>query len=278
MSLYKKVIMNKNFRINMPGFLRRCFPLVLLLVAVSPVRGALGLSSAKTFSLTPEKQVYWIGSTLLTAACIYTFDEQINRYYASPRNGLLYDLGKGMSDLTQFYGANNARVAYFYAGLTSAFYAGGWLSGNERMKHTSLLLTRSMVYTLAATFGTKMIIGRARPGMKQGAHEFYWFEFSKLKERRSFLSGHTATAFALMTVLAREYPKAQIPAYLFAVCVGAQRIVTGEHWASDVIVGGLTGYWIGKAVTAHRSGGKAESRTSLTPYIFPGYLGVTIYF
>ncbi len=251
-------------------------PLVLLW---NSLFGEAHLQVSQTPFMTHTERQLLIGSTLLAAACIYSFDEQVNRYYATPHSGFRYNLGKGMSQTAQFYGASNARVAYFFTGLTTAFYAGGLIRGDDQMKRTALLLSRSMGYTLLATFGTKMIIGRARPGMQVGANEFYWFEFSKSKERRSFLSGHTATAFAMMTVLAREYPTpwVQVPAYLFALCVSAQRIVTGEHWVSDVIVGGLTGYWIGKAVTRHRPA-KTNSHSMLMPYIFPGRLGFCIYF
>jgi len=272
--------MTKNSSRKVFARARLSFLVILLVIAVKPVQGAPVSPAAKIFSPAFPERMYLISGTLLSALCIYTFDEQINRYYASPREGFLYDLGKGMSRLTQFYGENNARVAYFYTGLSTALYAGGWLKGDDRMKRTSLLITRSMAYTLAVSFGTKMIIGRARPGMGVGAHEFFWFEFSKSKDRRSFFSGHTATAVAMMTVLMREYPTpwVEVPATLFALCVGAQRIVTGEHWASDVIIGGLTGYWIGKAVATRQPEERSESRASFSPYIFPGHLGFTIYF
>ncbi len=271
--------MNKISRKIFPFVIRRRIPPVLLLFIWNSAFGASPLQPVKIFPPASAAHTFLIGSSLLTAACIYTFDEQINRYYATPRSGLPYDIGRRMSEMAQFYGADNTRVAWFFAGLSSAFYAGGLLYDDEHMKKTALLLTRSMGYTLLATFGTKMIIGRARPSMQRGAREFYWFEFSKSKARRSFLSGHTATAFAMMTVLAREYPTTwvQVPVYFFALCVGAQRIATGEHWTSDVIVGGITGYWIGKAVTTRKKG-HSEHHTSFTAHILPGYVGVTIYF
>jgi hypothetical protein len=43
-------------------------------------------------------------------------------------------------------------------------------------------------------------------------------------------------------------PKVGIPAYLFAGFVGYRMMDSGDHWASDVLFGGVLGYVIGHAV------------------------------
>lgn len=59
--------------------------------------------------------------------------------------------------------------------------------------------------------------------------------------RRSFPSGHTATAFMCATMLHKEYghisPWISIGGYTVATATGISRILNNKHWASDVLVG-----------------------------------------
>jgi len=59
---------------------------------------------------------------------------------------------------------------------------------------------------------------------------------------QSFPSGHTASAFATATCLATFYPAAAPVAYGFAAWAGVNRIVTHQHFPSDVVAGALVGH------------------------------------
>ena len=62
-------------------------------------------------------------------------------------------------------------------------------------------------------------------------------------------SGHTASSFCVASVLDEFYgAKVGIPAYLLAGFVGYRMMDSGDHWASDVLFGGVLGYVIGHAV------------------------------
>jgi hypothetical protein len=43
-------------------------------------------------------------------------------------------------------------------------------------------------------------------------------------------------------------PRVGIPAYLFAGFVGYRMMDSGDHWASDVLFGGVLGYVVGHAI------------------------------
>lgn len=73
--------------------------------------------------------------------------------------------------------------------------------------------------------------------------------------RKSFVSGHTATAFMGAEFLRREYwdtaPVVGILGYTFASVVGVSRVLNNRHWVSDVIAGAGVGilsvqvaYWL----------------------------------
>ena len=67
--------------------------------------------------------------------------------------------------------------------------------------------------------------------------------------RLSFPSGHTATAFALSTVLARRQgPRIGLPAYALAVLVPGARIGAKKHHFSDAVAGACIGTAAGLAV------------------------------
>jgi membrane-associated phospholipid phosphatase len=87
---------------------------------------------------------------------------------------------------------------------------------------------------------------------------------------RSFPSGHATTAFALAAALARAAPARRRLWLLVAGGIGASRISLNAHFLSDVIGGGLLGWWSGQLAQrlADRHAARPESRRS-TPGAVP---------
>ena len=82
---------------------------------------------------------------------------------------------------------------------------------------------------------------------------------------QAFPSGHTSTAWAMATVIARQYrdkPMIPIISYSLATLVGVSRMAENKHWASDVLIGAILGYSIGRFVTR-----KKKSRFMVTPML-----------
>ncbi|MDI6807863.1 MAG: phosphatase PAP2 family protein [Candidatus Eisenbacteria bacterium] len=112
--------------------------------------------------------------------------------------------------------------------------------GSEKEKETGKLGFTSLALTGPVVSGLKYAVGRERPYEKTS------------RANSSFPSGHAAAVFAVSSVIASEYPRLKIPAYVVAGAVAFSRVYLGRHYPSDVIVGSAVGYGIGKLVYAKR--------------------------
>lgn len=132
------------------------------------------------------------------------------------------------------------------------------LAGRRKLSDAAL----RVALTYAAADGVesilKPLVGRHRPADAGGPWRFH--PLGTTAEWHSFPSAHTVHAFALATALGREArtPWVTVPAYGIAALVGAQRVYTGEHWASDVV---------GSAALAIALGRATERALGRTPWL-----------
>ncbi|KYG67909.1 hypothetical protein AZI87_01130 [Bdellovibrio bacteriovorus] len=93
--------------------------------------------------------------------------------------------------------------------------------------------SKALMLTAATHITTAFVVNRERPSGR---------------DRLSFPSGHSSSAFATATSLAYAYGyKAGIPAYLAATFIGVSRVNENIHWASDVVAGAALGIYWGRA-------------------------------
>jgi len=91
----------------------------------------------------------------------------------------------------------------------------------------------------------KRLIGRARPRMGLGDLYFIGPNFFQ-RGFDSFPSGHAIAVFALIAFVCSYYPKLRIPLYGLAFLVAVLgRVVSGQHFLSDVMAGAILGAGIG---------------------------------
>lgn len=220
------------------------------------------------------------GLTAATLGCIALMDDPVDRGFVPA--------GKEMEVGDAFGPARRlARIGYVYdrvspkyvlAGISASMLAGGIIFRDQKLIQTTRLMAESFLIASAFTAAGKGIFGRSRPYTGDGPCEFDVLEISGSIDYRSFPSGHTTTAFAMMTVIAKQYDQwwIKIPAYTLALSVGLQRIDSHYHWSSDVIVGGAIGYWVGSALVNRYKGKASNSR--LRPYVGGGTVGVALSF
>lgn len=90
----------------------------------------------------------------------------------------------------------------------------------------------------------KLLIGRPRP--RAWLHDGLLWPQGSFTRHSSFPSGHTMVSFAVATVLAAVWPRAGWLFFLVATLIAAGRIYGGDHFLTDVLVGGWLGTLIGQ--------------------------------
>ena len=126
-------------------------------------------------------------------------------------------------------------------------YAIGAIDKNQRLKNMSLATLQSFIFAEVASAGIKVLTCRERPD----ANSQIWLGPFATFESTSFVSGHATRAFALATTVAGFYPEKKwlgIVSYSLATATSIGRVISKEHWTSDVIVGAALGYFIGRGV------------------------------
>jgi membrane-associated phospholipid phosphatase len=87
----------------------------------------------------------------------------------------------------------------------------------------------------------KNIIGRARPKLfdTMGALDFKLFAFDP--DYASLPSGHATNIFALATAIGMLWPKGRVLLYTLAAWIAASRVLIGQHYVTDVVLGAMLG-------------------------------------
>lgn len=134
-------------------------------------------------------------------------------------------------------------------------YAVGAIDKNPRLKNMSLATLQSFIFAEVASAGVKVLTCRERPykvnSQQSTLNSQGWQGPFATFESTSFVSGHATRAFALATTVAGFYPEKKwigIVSYSLATATSLGRVISKEHWTSDVIVGAALGYFIGRGV------------------------------
>ncbi len=141
---------------------------------------------------------------------------------------------------------------------------------DARFQDAAFTSLQAMVYAGALSYGLKYTVGRFRPFQETGPYRFAPFSGNS-----SFPSGHTVTAFAILTPWVLYYPH-PVTYSLFALSTGTAvaRIAREKHWATDVLAGGTIGFLTAYYLTKQHQG--AHPGLVLTPTWADGTPGVSL--
>lgn len=163
-------------------------------------------------------------------------------------------------------------------GIAGLFFLGGVIARDRQARDTGLMAWETLLHTGLLVQVVKHLAGRQRPSVEGGRD--YWHGPSAIFKRYdgyfsdydSFFSGHTVSAWGLATVIAQSYrDRTWVPplCYGLATLVGLSRLTEDAHWFSDVFLGAVIGYAVGRMVVRNR-----ERRFQFTPTLRPGGAGL----
>jgi membrane-associated phospholipid phosphatase len=174
---------------------------------------------------------YWLIPASGVAAGLFTTDRDVSGHLST--NPQTLSRNKTYSD---------AGVAALIGGA-GAMWLLSYPSHREHWRETGFLAGEAALNSLITTEALKYSLGRQRPFQGDGNGSF-------LSGGSSFPSEHATIAWAIAGVFAHEYPGPipKIVAYGLASFVDYSRILSRQHFPSDVFVGGLMGNMIGQGV------------------------------
>jgi|SRR5580698_3933338 membrane-associated phospholipid phosphatase len=147
---------------------------------------------------------------------------------------------------------------------------------NDYLQESSVLAGEATLNAVILNEGLKYAINRQRPNQGDGTGRFWPHGTSTWPDGQSMPSNHSMIAWSFARVIAGQYSGVgtKVVVYSLATAVSASRVLSREHFPSDVIVGSTFGYLIGDYVFRHRS--RQASLFSLSTVNTRGQRGVQL--
>jgi len=153
------------------------------------------------------------------------------------------EVSNGHIDLSR--NISNAGI-YGTGAAAGAIWLTGIVTHDPHAQETGYLTTEALVNALPIYAGLQLIAGRERPNEGVGHGRF----LQNHSINSSFPSGHAMFAWTMASVIAHEYPHKWVKVLVYgaAGAVSVTRFTGREHFASDIAVGSMLGYLIGRHV------------------------------
>ena len=222
--------------------------------AISPVQLAKNvLHDQKPIWTFPGKAVrgkHWkpVLAVALGTAGLVALDPYIEPYFHNPSRFSAYKTGP--------LRGRNTTLAETLTPV--AFYVVGLAKHSPHARNTGLLAAEGLAGAQIVCFVMKQAVGRLTPSdiPPNGNLRDTWFKYQGgLTNGGSFPSGHSASAFAVATVISERHRERRwIPwvAYGTATLLSLSRLPDQAHFPSDIFLGAALGYSISHFVVLSR--------------------------
>lgn len=156
----------------------------------------------------------------------HSVDDQINNELYADRHD--ESLPKTLSMYTGIIGSPGTHFA-----ATGLWYGLAAADKDDLNRERAWIMMTALSITGVTTLGLKLAVNNHSPN----------------GDALAWPSGHTSSSFTVASVLDEFYgPQIGIPAYGLAGFVGYRQMESGNHWASDVLFGGVLGWIVGHSV------------------------------
>ena len=175
------------------------------------------------------------------SAILYTNDDGLMRWVQRNHNGSTDRVAK----IAEYLG--NYMIVIPTIALC---YTYGLIFKDAKARETAVLGLKSAAISFMAVYALKILTHRNRPTTDGYGSSTVWDGPDLTFKDTSFPSGHSAIAFSLAVVVCSQYKQKwiRVMAYSAAVLTAVSRIHDRKHWASDIFVGSLLGYFVTKGI------------------------------
>jgi PAP2 superfamily len=134
-------------------------------------------------------------------------------------------------------------------------YGVAMVKHDDYLQESSILAGEATLDAIILNQALKYAIDRERPYQGDGTGRFWPHGTKTWPDGQSMPSNHSMIAWSFARVIAGQYDATgtKIAVYSMATAVSASRVLSRQHFPSDVIVGSTLGYLIGDYVFRHRS-------------------------
>lgn len=144
----------------------------------------------------------------------------------------------------------------------AVLFGATFLTNDTRLQDAAFTSLEAGLYAHTLASLLKGVAGRARPHRLEGPYDFEPFS-----NQKSFPSGHTTLAFALVTPWVVYYPgPATYALFALTTGTGVARVLGGDHWSSDVAAGAAIGFLTGYALANRHQ--RHPDGLSIVPVVF----------
>ncbi len=210
------------------------------------------LTDARDIAISPVRwnTGQWIGVTAVVSATVvlFTQDGNIRKWVQNNRTPSLDQVSK--------YLFEPIGSGLYSLPVLGVLYGCGFIWNNDRAKITALKGVEAFILAGMTTQIIKHLTHRHRPHQDQPPDPGMWDGPFQGFDYTSFPSGHAAIAFSIATVIATSYQKTiWVPVLCYSLATGAalSRVYDNQHWVSDVLIGSVIGFGIGKLVVRNES-------------------------
>jgi len=229
------------------------------------------------FRMKGKDFLLW-GSVALVTGALIVKDEAIYREFKKfqEKNQWVDDVSPKVTRLG---------LGEWNLGIAGAFYLGGLVFKDKKAIETARLTLMTFIHTGIVVQLGKHLSGRQRPSWDNGkdhwagpAGFFKRYKEGEISHYDAFPSGHTITIFGTATVVAEMYKKTiwvPVLSYSLATMCGLSRVTENAHWLSDVFLGAVLGYAIGKYIVKKRNR-LEKSKLNVFPVAHSQQIGIDV--
>jgi membrane-associated phospholipid phosphatase len=205
------------------------------------------------------------GTIAVTAA----LDKPVYRWIVGHQNTAIIKVLHPLRESAR-YPAYMLGTGAYVIPISTGLYLAGVASKSRGLREAGMGCLAADLTTAGVRQAIFLLVQRDRPVLSPDDPFRFRFPGTQDVHHQSFFSGHIANSMGCATFLSHRFDlhAAEPVLYTFVLAIGAGRMVDGQHWFSDTMMGALFGSVVGRTLAA-RFTHRDEKRTPpMAPLVF----------